>query len=95
MDSIVPSDIPYVIAFVVVAILFFWLMGHLGQRGLPDGHWRVLPPALLCLYFLFGTVSDLAHREWIGAAFGTLMSVVGALAVWSAWRRVRLTRPRA
>ncbi len=95
MDPIILSDVPYVIAFVAVAILLFWLMGRLGERGLPEGPWRALVMALVCLYFVYVAVRNLADHNWLAASFAALMSIIAVLAVWSAWRRARLSRKRA
>ena len=95
MDPIISSDVPYVIAFVVGAILLFWLMGRIGQRGLSDGRWNAPLVAWLCLYFVYVAVRNFVDHHWLATSFGALMSITSLIAVWSAWRRGRPPGKRA
>lgn len=95
MAPIIPSDVPYVIGFVVLAILLIWLVGLLGQRGLSNSSWRALLLGPLCLYFVYEAIRQFALRDWRGAALAGLIGVITAHTIWLAWREERARRARS
>lgn len=87
MDTILPSEWPYVIGFVAVMLAAFWLVGRAADRGLLAGPRPVALIVTIALLFAVTSVADMLYGLWWRAAF----YAVGALYFATiAWRRRRL-----
>ncbi len=79
MDGITSRDLPWVIGFIVVALLGFWLVGRLAERGLFRGS-----GSLWLAAFCFAALAtfNAVNQGWLGATLygvGALGFVANAI----------------
>lgn len=83
MDTILPSEWPYVIGFIAVVIALFWLIGRAADRGLLSDR-RARPAFLVIAALVFGSASVMhaLDKEWLGAAIFGASVPIYLLAAW-------------
>ena len=86
MDTILPSEWPYVIGFVAIVLAVFWLIGRAADRGILVGP---RPPAFIftaALFFGIAALVDGLYGLWWRAAFYAFGCLYFA---YTAWRQQR------
>jgi hypothetical protein len=88
VTPIIPSDLPYVAAFIAVAVLLFWMMDWVARRPSSTRQsWNVIPPVLSIFYFGYVLVIKISERAWLAAIIPALGIAWGITAIWAAWRK--------
>ena len=86
MNTILPSELIYVIAFIPIVIAIFWLIGRAADRGMLAGPRPLALVFTTAVFFGVASVVDALYGLWWRAAFYAFGALYFAA---NAWRRHR------